>query len=104
MDAIAPTKERIRHHPGGIESPRKGRDADRKFYRLKGLPETLYDQDKLTDNQIEAWRIFEPAYLTANREPPSIGAYGERRGGAESDYLTIKIQACLLYTSPSPRD
>ena len=43
-------------------------------------------------------------YLGMLAEKPLIAAYCVTEPGAGSDVSSIKTNACLLYTSPSPRD
>jgi hypothetical protein len=85
MDAIAPTKERIRQHAGAVDTPSRDQRTNRTAYRLISPVETLRRQSRITEEQWQAFQRFSMDLERGSREPPSIGAYGERIGGTSDD-------------------
>ena len=54
----------------------------------------------VTDPQTAFWALVDKTRLhEANRDPALLAAYGAKAGQFEQE-----LHACLLYTSPSPRD
>ena len=87
MDTITATLERIKRTADQYEAPEKSQTADRKAGKFSTVPEMLHNKNKLSAEQIEAWRTFEAECHAAEPFSEGVASYNAKIGGSDnSDY------------------
>lgn len=97
MELVAPTRERLEHAKGFAEAPEVNQTTMRRAWRILPLVLSLYRQDKIDADCIQAYERFAEDWEVGNRSSFKIASYGERIGSASDIDDTAEIRKANAY-------